>query len=390
VAGDETPRVLLFYIDAGGGHRSAMRALVAAAEERAWPYRFEPVNLQAILTPLDFTRHVTGVSVEEAYNVLLRREYTGIMTLMLWVLHGLIRLRRRPIVRLLTRFLAERRPAPVAVLSVMPNFNALFRDACRAALPGTPLLVALTDLADLPPHFWLESGLDRVLVATDEAARQAAVVGLPSTAVVRTSGMILHPRFYAASPTPDVRGTLRAELGFADADFVVMLLFGGKGSPEIERLAHGLLARQGAWRVLAVCGDNPRLLARLEPLVRRSAGRLRALGFTDRVADYLTAADLLVTKPGPGSLSEAFQRRIPVVVAGNRATLPQERYNVRLVAEKELGLVVRRWSEVPAAIESLLADPGRLERLRRNLATLPANNAVYETLDAVAEAVRRR
>jgi len=56
----------------------------------------------------------------------------------------------------------------------------------------TPLLVALTDLADLPPHFWLEPGLDRVLVATDEAATQAARIGLPSAAIVRTSGMILH------------------------------------------------------------------------------------------------------------------------------------------------------------------------------------------------------
>ncbi len=385
-AGEDAPRVLLFYVDAGGGHRNAARALAAAAAERSWPYQLEAANLQTVLTPLDFTRHVTGVSVEEAYNVLLRREWTSLMPPLLRVLHLLIRLRRGAIVRRLTGFLAERSPRPVAVLSVMPNFNALIRDACRAALPGVPFLVALTDLADFPPHFWLEPGLDRVLVATDEAAHQAARAGLAPSAIVRTSGMILHPRFYGPDRGDAGRRATRAELGFGPADFVIVLLFGGKGSPEIARLAPALLRQNEAWRILAVCGDNPALLARLAPLAARSAGRLRALGFTDHLPDYLTAADLLVTKPGPGSLAEAFHCRLPVVLASNRGTIPQERFNVRLVAEHELGLVVSRWSDAPAAVAALAADPVRVARLRRNLAAWPRNNAVYEALEAVATA----
>jgi len=375
--------VLVFYIDSGGGHRNAAQALVAAARERGSACSLEMVNLQAVLAPLDFTRRFTGVSVEEAYNVLLRREWTSIMVPLLRLLHGVIRLRRRAIIRQIERFLSERQPPPAALLSVMPNFNGPLRDACRRALPGVGFAVLLTDRADFPPHFWLEPGLDRAIVATDEAERQAAAVGLPPGAVVRASGMVLHPRHYAARA--EVRGATRAELGFGMDDFVLLLLFGGKGSPVMERLARGLLAERDSWRVIAICGDNPGLVVRLEALGATQPGRMCVLGFTDRVGDFMAASDLLVTKPGPGSLAEAFHRRVPVVVAGNRDTIPQERFNVRLVAERELGVVVGDWVEVPAAVSAYVADPERQERVRAHLAALPENRAVFEALDVIEQ-----
>jgi 1,2-diacylglycerol 3-beta-galactosyltransferase len=375
--------VLVFYIDSGGGHRNAARALVAAAQERGSACRLEMVNLQSVLASLDFTRRFTGVSVEEAYNVLLRREWTSIMVPLLRLLHGVIRLRRRAIVRRIESFLAERQPPPAALLSVMPNFNGPLRDACRRALPGVRLAVLMTDLADFPPHFWLEPGLDCAIVATDEAERQAAAVGLAPEAVVRTSGMVLHPRHYAQGA--QAGQATRAELGFGVDDFVVLLLFGGKGSPVMERLASGLLAERDSWRVIAISGDNPGLVARLEAIAATQHDRLRVLGFTDRVGDFMAASDLLVTKPGPGSLAEAFHRRVAVVVAGNRDTIPQERFNVRLVAEGELGVVVSDWAEVPAAVSAYVADPERQRRVRANLAALPENRAVFEALDVIEQ-----
>ena len=59
---------------------------------------------------------------------------------------------------------------------------------------------------------------------------------------------------------------MRGELGARETDFVVTLLFGGKGSPEMAPLAERLLAEPGALRVVAVCGDNPALVSALAPL----------------------------------------------------------------------------------------------------------------------------
>lgn len=377
--------VLLFVVDAGGGHRAAARALLAAAEETGFPLRLRAVSLQEILAPQDVLKRFFGLSIEDFYNLLLRRRFTSVLEPLLRVLHRLIAWRRRALVRGLVPFL--RQAAPRAVVSVIPNFNGVIRDAVREAAPGAPFLVLLTDLADLPPHFWIEPGVDGVIVGTGEAARQARELGLPEERIHRVSGMPLHPRFYSAGEgDPDLRVRVRAELGIPGGAFTAMLLFGGKGSAEIEPLTKELLKADLSLHVVAVCGDNKHLLEGLGPRGAASGGRLHALGFTDRIADYMAASDVLVTKPGPGSLSEAFQKRLPVVVAENRDTIPMERYNARYVAEKGLGTVVKRWSEAPAAVVALAHDAEKRAQVMRNLRDLPANRAVYEALRVVETA----
>lgn len=382
------PRVVVFYVDAGGGHRSATRALLAAAEERSCAWSFEPVNLQAILAPIDFTRRLTGLSIEETYNFLLRHRLSWTMGPLLRLLHGIIRLRFGAAVRCLADYMAGLTPRPAAVLSVFPNLNGVIRDACRQALPGVPFMVLLTDLADYPPHFWIEPGIDRVVVASDEAAAQARAAHIPAEAIVRASGMVLHPRFYQEAPQT-ARLATRCQLGIDGEAFVVLLLFGGKGSPEMLPLAERLLDESPDWRVVAIAGENPELADRLTALARAKGGRLHVVGFTHRVAAFMAAADLLVTKPGPGSLAEAWHQRLPVVVSGGRQTIPQERFNVRFVREQELGIVVRQWREVPAAARAYASDPVLRERILRHIADLPRNRAVYEVLDVIDAQVAR-
>ena len=174
------PEVLLFTIDAGGGHRAAARALEAAAEEARASFRFRVESFQQTLLPLDVLKRATGVSLEDAYNLILRRHANALMVPLLRLMHAGIRVRRRALVRTLGRWL-RRQPRPAAVVSVFPNFNGVMRDAVREALPGVPLVVVLTDLADFPPRFWIEPGIDRVVVATDEARRAGARDRDPAT-----------------------------------------------------------------------------------------------------------------------------------------------------------------------------------------------------------------
>jgi UDP-N-acetylglucosamine:LPS N-acetylglucosamine transferase len=304
------------------------------------------------------------------------------MVPLLRVMHAAIRVRRPAIVRTLAAWLRRQGRLP-AIVSVMPNFNGIMRDAIREAIPGTPLVVVLTDFADFPPRFWIEPGLDRVVVGTDEAREQALSAGIAPERVSRVSGMVMHPRFYRAEG-PAAREKARSEMGFSDPDFVVTLLFGGKGSPEMVPLAEGLLAAEPAFRVVAICGENLGLFERLATLEGIAAGRLVRLGFTDRVAEVLAASDLLVTKPGPGSLSEAFHRRVPVVVTRNVHTIPQERFNTDFVRDRGLGLVVSHWREIPAGVLRLFRDPAERAAIRERLAALPPNRAVYEVIEVIA------
>ena len=115
----------------------------------------------------------TGLTLEGGYNLILRRRWTVLLVPLLRMMHGAIRLRRRSLVGALRRHL-ESRPRPAAVLSVMPNFNGIIRDALAGAHPEVPFSVLLTDFADFPPRFWIEPGLGRVIVGTDRAASPGA------------------------------------------------------------------------------------------------------------------------------------------------------------------------------------------------------------------------
>jgi 1,2-diacylglycerol 3-beta-galactosyltransferase len=231
----------------------------------------------------------------------------------------------------------------------------------------------------------MEPEMDRVLVATDHAEAQARALGVPAPHVVRTSGMVMHPRFYQGERAA-ARARVRLEMGIPAEAFTVMILFGGKGSAEIEPLAQALL-RGTDWHVVAVCGDNPRLHRCLLGLREQEPDRLHALAFTDRVPELLCASDVLVSKPGPGSLAEAFHCRVPLVVASNAHTIPQERYNARFLQERGAGLVVGHWKEMPGAVARLAGDPAERARLLANLSALPENRAVYEVLDLVGAAL---
>ena len=376
--------VLVVYVDAGGGHRSAAQAISAAASQAGVGWRVKLLNLQEVFAPLDHLRRLTGLTTEDVYNALLRRRLAVLMVPLLRLLQLTVRVRGKTLVERLAQRLAQE--GPDAVVSVMPNFNRIIQEACRKALPGASFAVVLTDYADFPPHFWIEPAVERVVVGSDEAARQAARLGVPPERVARASGMILHPRHYVEHE----RETERAGLRVGRESFVVLVVFGGKGSPEMVPLCGRLVESEVDLHVVAVCGDNPRLVRQLESVAAGQPGRLSVLGFTDRLPALLSAADVLVTKPGPGSLAEAFHRGVPVVVAHSIHTIPQERFNLRLVAEWGVGLVARSWAEVPEMVCGLAKRPQQLAEIRTRLQSLPANRAVFEVVDLIDRDVAHR
>ncbi len=125
----------------------------------------------------------------------------------------------------LQKFWSENRPE--MVVSLIPNFNRALRLSLQAALPGTPLATILTDIADYPPHFWIERQPQYFICGSQRAVEQARKLGHPDGRIFRTSGMILNPRFY--EPITVDRGPERQRLGLdRDLPTGLVLLSVGK------------------------------------------------------------------------------------------------------------------------------------------------------------------
>ncbi len=97
----------------------------------------------------------------------------------------------------------------------------------------------------------------------------------------------------------------------------------------------------------------------------------------------MALADFLIGKPGPGSVCEALQMGLPVIVERNIWTLPQERYNCDWILEKQVGLVLPNFRGIAAAVEQLI-QPATLARYRANAAAVQ-NRAVFETPEKLAQ-----
>jgi 1,2-diacylglycerol 3-beta-galactosyltransferase len=364
------PKLDFIFFDAGGGHRSAATALQLVIQQQQRPWEVRLVNLQEILDPLDIFRKYTGLRLQDVYNLLLKKGWTLGSPQLLRIMHLLIRLYHPAQVRLLSDF--WRRSRPDLVVSLVPNFNRALGESLRKTLPGVPFVSILTDLADYPPHFWMERQQQYFVCGTEHAAGQARAMGHPGERIFRTSGMILHPRYY--QPIEVDRAAERRRLGLEADTPTGLILFGGQGAGVMLRIAQRLDRIARDLQLILICGHNQKLR---RALLRRPHRRPWFVeGFTSEVPYYMALSDFFIGKPGPGSISEALALKLPVIVASNAWTMPQERYNALWLRENGLGLVVRGFRHIGAAVEELL-EPASFERYRDRAAQLD-NRAVFE------------
>lgn len=357
------------YFDAGGGHRAAANALREIMSRQGSGHEIRLVNLQELLDSLDIFRKLTGLRLQDVYNLALKKGWTLGSPQLLAGMHVVIRLFHAGQVKMLSDLWSRSRPD--MVVSLIPNFNRALGESLRRALPGVPLVTILTDIADYPPHFWMERQPQHFICGSDKAVEQARGMGHDESRIHRVSGMILDPRFYEIQPLSDAeREAARARLGFHPQQPVGLVLFGGQGAAVMTEISRKLPDRQ----LLFICGHNDKLRARLSKLPHRAPVFVE--GFTKEVPRYMQLADYFIGKPGPGSISEAVAMRLPVIVERNAWTLPQERYNTDWVRDQGVGIVLKNFRGTAGAVEQLL-EPTAYARFRAAMGRLH-NRAVFE------------
>lgn len=366
------PRIEFVFFDAGGGHRSAVAALELAIRDRHLPWHAHSTNLQEVLDPLDPLKMLFGVRLQDGYNTMLRREWTLGSAQLLKVLQYCVQRFHERTVRVLEAKWREVKPD--MLVSCIPHFNGALRESFARVCPGRPFVTILTDLADYPPHFWMEREPQYIVCGTEHAVAQALDMGHTRDHVFGVSGMILHPRFYR-----DVvidRADERKKLGLDPNRPTGLVLFGGYGSFAMEEIASRLDRSGLNLQLILICGGNKALAERLRA---RSWHMPHVVeGFTTKVSDYMRLSDFFIGKPGPGSMSEAVAMRLPVIVVLNAKTLPQERYNAHWVLENDIGIVLPSFRTVDQAVARMI-QPETMNSFRANTARLN-NQAVFEVV----------
>ena len=326
--GDVVTTVDLVWFNAGGGHRAAALALeqVMAAQGRPWQVR--RVNLSDVLDPTQLFRRITGFAPEDLYNKRLASGFTLGLAQELRLLQGLIRFGHDSLVERLAAH--WRQTQPDLVVSLIPNFNRALHDALAHRAAGR----ALRDAAHRhgrPPAELLDRARHRA--APDLRHRQGhraggdgGLFGEPAAphqrhgdapALLRRGGE--RPRDRTASARPRCRHADRP------------------GDVRRHRIAGDEAHRRAPARHPADPDVRSQRVARhrVAPTgAQRPRPAHRGRSHTPDVPRWMQLADFFIGKPGPGSLSEAVQCGLPVIVTCNAATMPQERWNVSWVRQQ--------------------------------------------------------
>jgi UDP-N-acetylglucosamine:LPS N-acetylglucosamine transferase len=370
----------LVYFNAGGGHRSAAVALDAVIRELSLPWTVRLVNLFEVLDPRDVFGKTTGMKPEQYYNARLARGWTLGLGQELKVLQALIRLSHKSLTAQLQRHWQSTQPD--LVVSLVPNFNRAMYQALRQSRPNVPYVTILTDFADSPPHFWIEPNQAQHLICgTAKAVAQARAAGYDEASIHATSGMIIRPDFYRTLPIDRRAERLKLQLDPDRPTGIVM--FGGHGSQVMRRIAKRLDDTQ----LILVCGHNSALADELRGSSSRAPRAV--IGFSAQIRYFMQLSDFFIGKPGPGSISEAIQQRLPVIVVRNAWTMPQERYNAQWVEENNAGLVLDSFKGIHTAVSALTAQ---LNDYRTCVGRIH-NRAIFEIpgiLDGILQAGRPR
>lgn len=264
--------------------------------------------------------------------------------------------------------IVENNPADVYV-SCHPLFGQSIPAALRRLGMTTPFIHVVTDLVTGHAAHYVTDA-DYIIVPTAESRREALRNFVPRKKISVT-GQPVAPDF---ANRIGRREEVRRQLNLDDNLLTVLLVGGGDGMGRLELTARHLALSNLPVQLLVVCGRNQTVKENLEFINPRVPMHL--MGFVNNIPELMGASDVLITKAGPGTISEAFIAGLPIILYD--AVPGQEEGNVNFVVDSGAGA----WCPAPWTVERRLKkwidNPQQLARARKASSALARPNSTME------------
>ncbi len=368
------PKIAILYSDSGEGHWATALALKAILEQEITA-EVNLVNPYKDLFPnVDLFLRFTGMHGEEVYNeFVLRKGWNNLFCLLFYGMTWLtITLGQQEASRRTIAYFQQHQPD--VIISVLPMLNGKLHHCVTAytARQPMPFMVLITDLQESMKYSWFPRNVDYYAICgTKRAYRQALRKPHPSELTFRTSGLIVHPKFYDLPPLDRAKERQKLEL-LPDLPTGCMM-YGGFGSMRMTDLAKTLQDGEPRCQMIFLCGRNEAVAHELAALKLNYPHVIRT--YTPDVPYYFAISDFLVSKPGPGTISEALVMNLRLVVDCQHV-LPQERYNVKWVQQQQIGASFKSLRSFEQAIRQVI-DTVRGTPASQNPGK-PRNRAIFE------------
>ena len=346
------PHIVFYFSDTGGGHRSAAEAIIEAIHlEYKDQVTTEMVDFFKDYAPRPFNRaadmYPYMVKAPQLWSASFHatdgRARARVITSTMW-----------PIARHAARSLVHSHPADL-IVTVHPFANSFALRALGKNHP--PFINVVTDMVTTHA-LWFDNRADLILVPT-ETARQRAIKYNMASEKVHVVGLPVADRY--CQPVGS-KSTLRKKLGWPLDKPMVLLVGGGEGMGPLSKTAKAIDASGLDVGLVIVCGRNQRLKASLEAYEWENPTLI--YGFTRDMPDFMRASDFIVTKAGPGTIAEALNAQLPIILYSK---LPgQEDGNVAFVEEEGAGVWAPKPYDVVRTLTRWISRPAERQKVIEN------------------------
>jgi processive 1,2-diacylglycerol beta-glucosyltransferase len=243
------------------------------------------------------------------------------------------------------------RYTPQALVCTQAVPCTVFAAEKRRGTITVPLIAVVTDFAI--HSYWVHKEVDLYCVASEEARRDLIRYGIDAARIVVT-GIPISPKFLK----PRRKEQVRARLGLDTRRATALIMGGSQGMGPLQETLHKL--EDLNLQCLVATGLNRELYRMLKKTHGRDK-RMRIFGYTRRIHMLMEAADVLITKPGGLTTSEALAKNLPMVLTN---PIPgQEERNARYLERQGVAVPADSPEEIAARVQALLHTPAHLERM---------------------------
>jgi 1,2-diacylglycerol 3-beta-galactosyltransferase len=232
-----------------------------------------------------------------------------------------------------------------------------------------PYLVVVTDLVSTHAA-WFNNRASEVIVPTPQAATRARLANL-SKEKIRVIGLPVANKF--CHPAGD-RKALRARLGWPESLPMLLLVGGGEGMGPLDKVAFAVDKAKLPCGVAVITGKNKRMKKRLD----KHSWNIPAFtyGFVKEMPEFMQSTDILITKAGPGTISEAFIAGLPIILYHR---IPgQEEGNVSYVVDEGAGVWAPEVEDILTTLTEWLEYPEKRQIVADTASRLAKPNAARD------------
>jgi processive 1,2-diacylglycerol beta-glucosyltransferase len=356
-------KILVVYATAGAGHKKAAEAIFNGLKAQGG----HDVRL---VDALDYT------------NPLFKKNYPGVYTFLVthlpWVwgllfalidipwmqplVHGCRRLYNGLNTQALQEFLIQEQFDGVITTQFLSAEVCAYLK--REGKIKSKIICVVTDF-DVH-RIWVNEGIDVYTAASEYTKNKLIALGVPSEKIF-TTGIPTDAKF---AQKPD-KLVLKKKLGLQDGILTILIATGSFGMGPVEELIKML----GKHQLLIVCGNNRVLYERLKPLTQKN---VHILGLVDNMDELMSVSDVMVTKPGGLSISEALVKKLPMLFFS--AIQGQETNNIKVLSSYEVSQGQSSLLQIAETIHEWDSNPKDLDALRLRLSELSKPNAVADII----------